>query len=240
MPVLQSFKDGCISKLDFPSHQCIFGSTMIGKTFLATRIINNIDRIYKRKMKTYYLIVLSPHENLEDAIKTRLDEKWIIIHFNVQTFSQHIIDRMITFLTQKNLLGLEIVVLLDDLLIQASLNSNMDLFIVKSFATLRHKNISLIATVQNNSRILMQIIQNCSYFFVMQGFGDINMLTKVIRSFLGLIHVPSLLRKIFSLLQEDKKGSFILLNLTYDANTNQAFTLSNSLFENIGFTKKYH
>ena len=237
--MVQSFKDGNVTKLDFPSHQCIFGSTMSGKTFLATTIINDIDQVYKRKMSTYTLIVLSPHEDLEEDIKSRLDEKWLIVHFNVEIFSQEVIDRMISFLAKENLLGKEIIAMVDDLLIQSTFASSADLFIVKSFATLRHQNISLIATIQNNSRILMQILQNCSYFFIMQGFGDISMLTKVIRAFLGLVNIPTLLRKVLPLLQQNKKGSFILLNLTYEASINHAFTISNSIRENIGFTKDY-
>ena len=54
---------------------------------------------------------------------------------------------MLDYLASCDLLGKEIMVLLDDLVIEAAINNNVNLFIFRAFAILRHQNISLIATI---------------------------------------------------------------------------------------------
>ena len=167
MACLQSFEDRKYLKEKYPGHAVILGRTMSGKSYLAADIINRIDQIFDRKSETYILVVLSPYPHLEDTIRTRLDEKWTIIHFSVQNFTQRVIDNMLTYLASNHMLGKEIIVLMDDLAIEASINSNVNLFIVRAFAILRHQNISLIATIQSNSPALMDILRNSVFIYVM-------------------------------------------------------------------------
>ena len=239
MIALQTFNDDIVEKITFPSHICIYGKTMSGKSHLAAEIIANIDEIYTRKTQDCILVILSPHANIENVLQERIGTEWTIIHFQVVHFSQIVIDNMLSFLLEQKLLGMEIVTLFDDLIIQASASSTVHLFLVKTFAILRHQNITLIATVQNNSPTVMEILHNCTLIYIMQSFGSLAMITRVLRTFLGLINVPSLLRKIYPLLENDNKGSFILINLSHEANINNQFTLSNSITQDVGFTKRY-
>lgn len=239
MIALQAFNDGLIEKVDFPSHICIYGKTMSGKTHLAGEIINRIDDIFERKTRDCILVVLSPHSNIESVIQERIGNEWTIIHFQVEHFSQTVIDTMLSFLLREKLLGMEIVALLDDLVIQTSSSSSVYLFLVKAFAILRHQNICLIATVQNNSPTVMEILHNCTFIYVMQAFGSLAMITRILRTFLGLIRVPALLRKIYPLLENTHKGGYIVINLSHEANVNRQFTLYNSISQNTGFTKQY-
>lgn len=236
---LQTFTDGRIQKIDFPAHICIYGKSMSGKTHLAADIINRCDELFNRKSSNYVLLVLSPHSNIESTIQEQIGNKWTIIHFQVEVFSQHVIDNMLKYLLQENMLGKEIVTLLDDLVIQASASSAVYLFLIKAFALLRHYNICLIATVQNNSSTVMEILHNCTLIFIMQTFGSFSMIAKVLRTFLGLIRVPNLLRQIYPLLELNYKGSYIVINLSYYANVNRQFTVSNSILQTVGFTKQY-
>lgn len=240
MAQLQSFVDGVPGKIDFPAHHCVYGKSMSGKSYLVTEILNNMEKLLKRSESIpKILVVLSPHDEIEQLLKDRLLEKWTIIHFNVEIFNQFLIDQMLNYLASERLLGKEIVVLMDDLIVQTSSSSNINLFIVKSFAILRHKNISLFATVQNNCTALWEILQNCAYIYIMQSFGCFTILTKIIRVFLGLINVPNLIRKIYPLLEDNRRGSYIFINISRSANFNKEFTIANNIFQYTGFTKSY-
>ena len=239
MAALQSFNDDLIVKVDFPAHICIYGKTMSGKTHLATEIIEQIDTIFNKKTNSYILVVLSPYEHIESSIQERIGSYWTIIHFQVEIFSQNVLDNMLSYLLQHELLGKEVITLLDDLIIQASTSSSVFLFLIKAFAVLRHKNISLIATVQHDSQTVMAILQNCTFIYIMQSFGSFSMIAKVLRTFLGIIGVPTLLRKIYPLLENTHEGSYIIINLSYQANINRQFTISNSILQQVGLTKEY-
>ena len=73
----------------------------------------------------------------------------------------------------------------------------------------------------------------------MQTFGCFQTLSKIIRNFVGLINVPALIRKIYPLLEDEAKESYILLNLSFEADRNQLFTISNKILAEKGFTKRY-
>ena len=74
----------------------------------------------------------------------------------------------------------------------------------------------------------------------MQGFGAQRTLSKLLRDFVGIINVPSLIRNIYPLLEEDVIGSYIVVNLSDSSNRNRQFTLTNNIFSPIvGFTRTY-
>lgn len=238
-PVLQSFVDEKFMKMDFPAHIVIIGKTMSGKSHLAGKIINSVEKIFTTSGSLKFLVVLSPHERLEESLTDRLDSGWTIIHFPVQKFNQEIIDRMMDYLSSTGILGGEIIVLIDDLAVQVNSSTNASLFLVKTFALLRHQNIALLMTVQNTSPVIMDVIQNCTIVLIMQSFGSFSTLTKIVRVFVGLAHVPSLLRKIYPLLEENHKGGYITVNLSHEADKNKQFTLTNDIMSRVGFTKQY-
>lgn len=238
-PVLQSFVDEKYMKMIFPAHMVIIGKTMSGKSHLAGKIINSVEKIFTTSGRSKMLVVLSPHEALERSLTDRLDSGWTIIHFPVQKFNQEIIDQMLQYLSAKEILGQEIFVLIDDLAVQVNSSTNASLFLVKTFALLRHQNIALLMTVQNTSPVIMDVIQNCSIVLIMQSFGSFSTLCKIVRVFVGLANVPSLLRKIYPLLEENHKGGYITINLTHEADKNKQFTVTNDIMSTVGFTKRY-
>ncbi len=236
---LEKFVDGDKIKVDFPAHCCIIGKTLSGKTFLASAIINRIDDIFMRKMETHILIVLSPYKEIEDSILRQLDTKWIVIHFSVNVFTEDTLNQVINYLQREKLLGNEIVLLIDDLMIQTISSTNISTFLVRAFATFRHHNIAVMATVQSSSSSLVDVLQNSTFIFVMQTFGCFQVLSKITRMILGVINVPSLIRKIYPLLEDDRKGSYIFVNTSHEADRNRLFAISNDVFADKGFTKRY-
>ena len=137
------------------------------------------------------------------------------------------------------MLGKEVLVLIDDLAIQVHNTTNASLFLIKAFAISRHHNISLFITVQNTCPTITDAISNCSLVFVMQSFGSFATLTKIIRFFVGLINIPNLLRKIYPLLEDNEKGSYICINLSHNADRSQQFIITNDINGNAGFTNRY-
>ena len=236
---LEKFVDETKVKIGFPAHCCFIGKTFSGKTFLASGVINRIDEIFSRKMETYILIVLSPYKEIEDCILRQLNSKWTVIHFSVNVFTEDTLNQVINYLQTKKMLGNEIVLLIDDLMIQTVTSTNISTFLVRAFAMFRHHNISVMATVQSSSSSLLDVLQNSTFIFVMQTFGCFQILSKIIRTMLGVINVPSLIRKIYPLLEDERKGSYIFVNIAHEADRNQLFTISNDVFADIGFTKRY-
>ena len=235
----EAFCDGKFRKIDFPTHITILGKTGSGKSYLASKLIDSVENLFQKSGISNILVVLSPHEDVEEIMRKKLGDRWTIIHFTVNAFNQETIDRMLLYLDENKILGREVFVLIDDLAIQIHKASSTNLFLIKTFAVLRHHNISLFITVQNATPIIMDIIQNCSLVFIMQSFGSFATMTKIIRFFVGLINVPNLLRKIYPLLESNEKGAYICINLSHDADKNRQFTISNNISGNVGFTKRY-
>ena len=235
----EAFSDGKSRKIDFPTHITILGKTGSGKSHLACKLIDSVENLSQKSGISNILIVLSPHKDVEEIMRKRLADRWTIIHFTVNAFNQETIDHMLLYLNENKIPGRKVFVLIDDLAIQIHKASSTNLFLIKTFAVLRHHNISLFITVQNATPIIMDIIQNCSLVFIMQSFGSFSTLTKIIRFFVGLINVPNLLRKIYPLLESNEKGAYICINLSHDADKNRQFTISNNVSGNVGFTKRY-
>ena len=226
-------------KVSWPAHSVLIGKSMSGKSHLAATIIDRIDDIFNRKMETYIVVILSPHAEIENVLLNGIDEKWTVLYFSIPIFTEQTLDGILQYLSKIELLGHEIFMLFDDILIKSVGDNSTSMFLVRAFAMIRHHNISLIATVQSDSAFLMDILKNCSFIFVMQTFGCFQTLSKIIRNFVGLINVPALIRKIYPLLEKRAKGSYILVNISFEADRNQLFTISNGILAQTGFTKQY-
>ena len=132
---LEKFEDGRDDvKVQFPGHTCMLGKTFSGKKFLAASVIQKIDEIFNREMNTYILVVLSPHAEIEESIRKQLDHKWTIIHFCVTFFSEETLQTMLLYLADQKILNTEIVLLIDDLMMQSVGDSNVNIFLLKTFA----------------------------------------------------------------------------------------------------------
>ena len=236
---LEYFTDGKNTKVDWPSHSVVIGRTQSGKSWLVAKILNNVDNIFERRTKSKIAVILSPYPVLEENLQQQIDEQYTCIYYSTPIFNEEFLDGVTAYLQESGLMGKELFLVLDDLMISSVGNNTSNQFFLKTFALIRHMNISIISTIQANSDGLLNILRNSTFIFCMQSFGIVNLLNKIIRQFIGLVNVPSLLRKIYPLLEERKKGSYILVNISFSADHNRSFTLSNDIFGKYGFTKKY-
>ena len=103
------------------------------------------------------------------------------------------------------------------------------------FSTFRHKNISLLATLQSCEQQFKPIVENCGIIIIMNTFGYQKWLESIFRQFIGGIHVPHILRSILPKLNPCR---YIVINLTISAMKNKNYLISNDLFTPVkGYTK---
>ena len=183
--------DHPIVKVSWPAHSVLIGKSMSGKSRLAATLIDRIDDIFNRKMKTYIVVILSPHVEIENVLLNGIGVKWTILYFSIPIFTEQVLEGILGYLSSIKVLGYEIFMVFDDILIKSIGDNSTSMFLVRAFAMIRHYNISLIATVQSDSSSLMDILKKCSFIFIMQTFGCFQTLSKIIRNFVGLINVPS-------------------------------------------------
>ena len=114
---LEAFGDGKFCKIDFPTHITILGKTGSGKSHLASKLIDSVENLFQKSGISNILVVLSPHEDVEEIMRKKLGDRWTIIHFTVNAFNQETIDHMLLYLNENKILGREVFVLIDDLAI---------------------------------------------------------------------------------------------------------------------------
>lgn len=67
---------GCVNNIvPFPEHMLVIGGTMSGKSSLVGEIFSNIDLVYNRHTKDNIILLLSPHENVEDVFNKRFGSR---------------------------------------------------------------------------------------------------------------------------------------------------------------------
>jgi hypothetical protein len=226
----------------FPEHMLIIGRTFSGKSSLVGDIFSNIDQVYERRTKDNIAIVMSPHDKIDQNFLGRFNstEDWKIIHFSVNAFDENSADGVLAYLKGENLLYKEVFLFLDDLAINACFSRKSSTFILKAFATFRHYNISLIATVQVGDKELKPLMENCGFIIIVKHFGYHKTLEMILRSFIMSVKVPSLIRYLSPFFESSGQiGDHIVFNFTFRAAKNDALFIMNSIiYPDKGYTKR--
>ena len=236
---------GCVDNIvSFPEHMLVIGRTMSGKSSLVGEIFSNIDLVYNRQTKDNIILLLSPHKNVEDVFIGRFAsrEDWKILHFTVHCLSEEFMDSLFKYLEKERILGKELFMFMDDIVIGGCASKELNGFILKAFATFRHMNIAVIATAQVGDKEFRPLMENCGYVIIMKNFGYHKCLEMVLRNFVTSVKVPTLIRKIipsFEKKEGDRFGDHIVLNFSSLAMRNKIFFISGTIFNPYyGYTRK--
>ena len=196
----------------FPEHILLIGRTFSGKSSLVGDIFSNIDRVYKRRTKDNIAIVMSPHDKIDQNFLGRFNstEDWKIIHFSVNDFDENATNGILAYLKGEELLYKEVFLFLDDLAINGCYSRKNGTFILKAFATFRHYNIFLIATVQIGDKDFKHLMENCGFVIILKHFGYHKTLEMILRSFTMSVKVPSLIIRAQICIQSPQDLSFLL------------------------------
>lgn len=130
-------------------------------------------------------------------------------------------DGLLKYLKKEQILGKELFMFMDDIVIGGCASKELNGFIFKTFATFRHMNIAVIATVQVGDKEFRPLMENCGYVIIMKNFGYHKCLEMVLRSFVTGVKVPTLIRKIIPSLRKkegDHFGDHIVLNFFSSCN----------------------
>ena len=227
----------------FPEHILLIGRTFSGKTSLVGDIFSNIDQVYKRRTKDNIAIVMSPHDKIDQNFLGRFNstEDWKIIHFSVNDFDENAANGVLAYLKGEELLYKEVFLFLDDLAINGCCSRKNGTFILKAFATFRHYNISLIATVQIGDKDFKHLMENCGFVIIIKHFGYHKTLEMILRSFIMSVKVPTLIRYLSPFFGSNGQiGDHIVFNFTFRAARNEGLFLMNSIiYPDKGYTKRY-
>ena len=227
--------------ISFPEHMLLIGRTGSGKSSLVGEILSNIDQLYHRHTKDNIVVILSPHDAVDPNFLRRFNsaQDWKIIHFTLDSLNVDSMENVLNYLKKEKILQKEVFLFLDDLAINGYASKVVNSFILKAFATFRHQNIAVIATVQVGDREFKGLMENSGYVILMKHFGYHKCLEMILRTFAMTIKIPTLIRLLSPFFRSDGKiGDHIAFNFSSPAMRNEVFFLRNSIFESrYGYTR---
>ena len=227
--------------ISFPEHMLLIGRTGSGKSSLVGEILSNIDQLYHRHTKDNIVVILSPHDAVDPNFLRRFNsaQDWKIIHFTLDSLNVDSMENVLNYLKKKKILQKEVFLFLDDLAINGYASKAVNSFILKAFATFRHQNIAVIATVQVGDREFKGLMENSGYVILMKHFGYHKCLEMILRTFAITIKIPTLIRLLSPFFRSRGKiGDHIVFNFSSPAMRNEVFFLRNSIFESrYGYTR---
>ena len=233
--------NGYSQAVHFPQHMLLVGRTASGKTSLVGDILSNIDQLYYRKTRDNILIILSPHDVIDSNFLKRFNsgEDWKVLHFTIESLNADSMENVLKYLKSENLLKKEVFLFLDDLAIEGYSSKRVNGFILKAFATFRHHNIAVIATIQSGDKEFKPLMENSGYVILMKHFGYHKCLEMILRTFAMTIKIPTLIRLLSPFFRTSGKiGDHIAFNFSSSAMRNEVFFLRNSIFESrYGYTR---
>ena len=226
----------------FPEHMLIIGRTSSGKSSLVGHILSNIDHLYHRQSKDNIVIVLSPHDVIDRNFLRRFNslEDWKILHFTIESLNADSMGNVLKYLKKEDILKKEVFLFLDDLAIDGYSSKRTNGFILKAFATFRHQNIAVIATVQTGDKEFKPLMENSGYVILMKHFGYHKCLEMILRTFVMSIKVPTLIRSLSHFFDSTGRiGDHIAFNFSPSAMKNEIFFITNGVFEpHCGYTRE--
>ena len=227
--------------ISFPEHMLLIGRTGSGKSSLVGEILSNIDQLYHRHTKDNIVVILSPHDAVDANFLQRFNsaQDWTIIHFTMDSLNVDSMENLLNYLKKKKMLQKEVFLFLDDLAINGYASKVTNSFILKAFATFRHHNIAVIATVQVGDKEFKSLMENSGYVILMKHFGYHKCLEMILRTFAMTIKIPTLIRLLSPFFRTSGKiGDHIAFNFSSSAMRNEVFFLRNSIFESRhGYTR---
>ena len=225
----------------FPEHMLLIGRTASGKSSLVGDIFSNIDQVYRRHTRDNIVIVLSPHEVIDSNFLERFNsaEDWTILHFSMDSLNEDSVGNVLKYLKREKILQKEVFLFLDDLAINGHASKRANSFILKAFATFRHQNIAVIATVQVGDKEFRPLMENSGYVILMKHFGYHKCLEMILRTFIMSIKVPALIRLLSPFFTSTGTiGDHIAFNFSFPAMRNEIFFITKGIFEpHYGYTR---
>ena len=218
--------------LKFGSHIVLIGRTETGKTWLMSEILALSDSLFDRKTHENIAFVLSPHPTCEVESVLHQSHKWTIHHKQVKEITDEELDAVLAFVDETyGLYGeREIIFLIDDLGFKGQFSSRSAEALVRAFATFRHFNISVVASLQLHNAAFYDLISNSAYVVVMNALGQNKILTNIIRYYIRSTNVQAIVDFIKSRFNNAKVGDYIAICLSPAASANKAFTIVDNIF----------
>ena len=97
---------------------------------------------------------------------------------------------MIEYLEERGDIGKEIMLLLDDIAFRAQFGTKAAEVLVELYATLRHRNISVVSTLQLHNPNFIDLMNNSGYVIIMNALGQRKILGNILRCYIQARQVP--------------------------------------------------
>ena len=220
-----------MGQLDFPEHMLIIGKTGSGKSMLLAEILVRNRELYDRKTNENIAIVISPHRECELQRLVAGRASWDIHHFSMQSFDEPAAARVIQYLHDRGDLGKEIMLLIDDIAFRAQFASKTAEALVGLYTTLRHKNISVVCSLQLHHPNFYDLMSNSGYVVIMNALGQRKILTNILRYYIQQRQVPDLVDEVYSRCGGSELGDYIGVCLSYRANDSSKYTIVSDIFD---------
>ena len=169
-----------MSKLNFPEHICIVGKTGSGKSRLLGEILSRNRELYNRKRNENIAVVVSPHRSCEFQQYVEGKASWDIHHFSMPRFDEQGVALVINYLEERGDRGKEIVLMLDDVAFRAQFGTKAAEVLVELYVTLRHRNISVVSTLQLHNPNFYDLMSNSGYVIIMNALGQRKILGNIL------------------------------------------------------------
>ena len=165
-----------MGKLNFPEHICIVGKTGSVQSRLLGDILCRNRELYDRKGVENIAVVVSPHKTCEIQQYGGGWADWDIHHFCMTRFVEQVVARVIEYLEERGDIGKEIMLLLDDIAFRAQCGTKAAEVLVELYATLRHRNISVVSTLHLHNPNFYDLMSDSGYVIIMDALGQRNIL----------------------------------------------------------------
>ncbi len=148
--VVDEFVDNQDTKIPYPNHAVIIGTTQSGKTSLIAEIFDSIDEVFsfdKNMNDEKKMIVISPMNYLEicDMMKSR--NEWSVTLFSSLDFSQNLVSEIKNRFSE-SCASIKIL-LIDDFFVSAAKKPKHIAILNEIYALFRHENVSIFSTMHD-------------------------------------------------------------------------------------------
>ena len=222
------------TRISYPNHVILCGTTQSGKSSLIARILDNIDQVYafptKSKNESVFkskkIIIFSPMDEVEIAKLMKTKNEWEISLYNIMSITRDVETEIrYAFSESQNLIN---ILLLDDFLVQS--NEHQMQIINSIYSTYRHLNVCVISTIHSYHKKFLTILEQSGLVISMYGFAQVSFLRNIMKSkiFKGTADIIREIQKLFR--TRMKAHSYISLNFSKEAICSEKFFVTDSVF----------